>query len=115
MEFRTYKPQTHSSHANLRLYIQREVAKLKRKAEILPPKYHMMAKMKFDPNKGLGIHSQGRTNPVKAIRVPYKVGLGFKHQFKKNKNKKAGRKTAQYFVSELSKTCTTLPNESQLK
>lgn len=78
------------------MHTEKEVEKLKRKAEILSPKFHMMVKRKFDPNKGLGKHSQGRKNPVKAIRVPYKVGLVFKplikHQFKKDKKKKASRK-----------------------
>lgn len=72
------------------------MADLERKSEILPPKFHMMAKMKFDPNKGLGKFSQGRKNLIKAIRVSYKASLGFKslikHQFKKNKKKKVSRK-----------------------
>lgn len=78
----------------------------------------MMAKMKFDPNKGLGKHSQGRENLVKAIRVPYKEGLGFKpllkHQFKKNKKKRFGHKIALHFTSasKLSKTYNTLPTDS---
>lgn len=60
------------------IHIEKKEAKLKRNDEILPPKFNMMARMKFDPNKGLGKNSQGRENPVRAIRVPYKVGLGFK-------------------------------------
>lgn len=77
----------------------------------------MMAKMKFDPYKGLGKFSQGRKNPIKAIRVPHKAGLGFKplmkHQFKKNKKKKINHKAAQHFASssELLETCITLPTE----
>lgn len=85
------------------MYIEKEAAELKRKAEILTPKFNMMDRMKFDPNKRLGKHSQGRKNFVKAIRVPYNEGLGFKplikHQFKKNRKKKVGRKTTQHFVS----------------
>lgn len=61
------------------MHMEKEVVDLKRKAKILPPMFHMMAKMKFDPNKGLGKYSQGRKNPIKAVRVPYKVaGLGYK-------------------------------------
>lgn len=93
------------------------MAELKRKAKILPPKFNMMAKIKFDPNKGLGKHSQGRKNPIKAIRVPYKANLGFKpllkHQFKNKKKKKVGHKATQHLVSTsaLSKTCNTLPTK----
>lgn len=99
------------------VHTEQEVIELNRKAEILSPKFNMMDKMKFDPNKGLGKHSQGRKNPVKAIRVSYKAGLGFKplikHQFKKNKKKKVSHKTAPHFTSasELSKTYTTLPTK----
>lgn len=88
---------------------------MKRKAEILLPKFNMMARMKFDPYKGLSKHSQGRKDPVKAIKVPYKASLGFKpflkHQFKKNEKKKVGYKTTLHFVStfEISESCNTLP------
>lgn len=75
---------------------------MKKKVEILLPKFNMMAKMKFNPDKGLDKHSQGRKNPIKAIKVPYKAGLGFKpllkHQLKKNKKKKASYKTTLNFV-----------------
>lgn len=60
------------------VHTEREVADLKRMAEILLSKFHMMAKMKFNPNKGLGNFSQGRKNPIKAIKVLYKAGLRFK-------------------------------------
>lgn len=84
------------------MHTEKEAAELKRKAEILPPKFNMMAKMKFDPNKGLGKHSQGRKTPVKAIKVPYKAGLGFKplikHLFRRNMKKRADHKATQHFV-----------------
>lgn len=41
------------------VHIEKEVADWKRKAEILLPKFYMMAKMKFDSNKVLGKFSQG--------------------------------------------------------
>lgn len=91
---------------------------MKRNAEILPPKFNMMAQMKFDPDKGLGKHSQGRKNPIKAIRVSFKAGLGFKsllkHQFRKNKKRKVNYKAALRFVSasklsEPSNTLLTIP------
>ncbi len=98
-------PNTFTSYQFEVVHTEKEAAELKRKAEILPPKFNMMAKMKFDPNKGLGKHSQGRKNPIKAIRVPYKAGLGFKpllkHQFKKNKKKKAGHKIAHSILYQL--------------
>lgn len=96
------------------IHIEKEGIELKRKVEILPPKFNMMTKIKFNLNKGLGKHSQGRKNPIKAIRVPYKAGLGFKPllklQFKKNKKKKACHKTTLHFISasKLFKTCNTL-------
>lgn len=71
-------PNTFTSYQFEVVYIEKEVAELKRKAEILPLKFNMMDKMKFDLNKGLGKHSQGRKNPIKSIRVSYKVDLGFK-------------------------------------
>lgn len=92
---------------------------MKRKVEILPPKFNTMARMKFDPDKGVGKHSQGRKNLIKAIRVPYMAGLGFRpllrHQLKKNKKRKAGHKTALHFVSasELSNSSNTLPTIPQ--
>lgn len=73
--------------------------------------------MKFDPNKGLGKYSQGRKNPIKAIKVPYKGGLGFKpllkHQFKKNKKRKVSRKSALHFVlaSKLYESYNTQPTK----
>jgi len=92
-------------------------SELKRMAEILPPKFYKMAKMKFDLNKGLSKFSQGRKKSVKAIRVSYKACLGFKplikHQFKKNKKKKACHKVTHHFVPTIGipKICTTLPTE----
>lgn len=84
------------------VHLEKEATELKRKVEILPPKFNMIAKIKFHPNKGLGKHSQERKNPVKAIRVPSKAGLGskplIKYQLKKNKKMKVGLKTAQHFV-----------------
>lgn len=32
------------------VHIEKEAEELKRKAEILSPKFHIMARMKFDPN-----------------------------------------------------------------
>jgi len=59
--------------------------------------------MKFDPDKGLGKYSQGRRNPIKAVRVPHKVGLGFKtlikQQCKKNKKRRVNYKAALHFIS----------------
>lgn len=77
-----------------------------------------MVKMRFNPNKDLGKYSQGRKNPIKVIRVPYKADLGFKplikHLLKKNRKKKTAGKTVQHFVSasKLFKTYNTLPNNS---
>lgn len=74
------------------VHTEKEAIELKRKAEILPSKFNMMARMKFNSNKGLGKHFQGRKNPIKAIIVHYKAGLGFKpllkHRFKRNKRRK---------------------------
>lgn len=69
---------TYTSYQFKVVHIEKEATNLKRKAEVLPPKFPMMAKMTFNPNKGLGKYSQGRKNLVKAIKVPYKAGLGFK-------------------------------------
>lgn len=80
--------------------------------------------MKFNLDRGLGKFSQGRKDPIKAIRVPHKTGLGFKpslkHQIKWSRKKKwAGLKASRRSVS-ISKlptspprTCITLPNEPQ--
>lgn len=79
------------------VHTEEEATNMKRKAEILPPRFCMMAKMKFDPDKGLGKFSQDRKNPIKAIRVSHKAGLGFKplikHQFKRNKKKVSHKAT----------------------
>ena len=78
------------------------MAELKKKEEILPPKFNMMARMKFDLDKGLSKYSQGRRNPIKAVRVPHKVGLGFKallkQQCKKNKKRRVNYKAILRFV-----------------
>lgn len=50
-------PNTFTSYQFEVVHTEEEVAELKRKAEILLPKFNMMAKMKFDPNKGLGKYS----------------------------------------------------------
>lgn len=65
-------PNTFTSYQFEVVHTEEEVAKLKRKAEILPPKFKMMAKMRFNLNICLGKYSQGRKNPIKAIRVSYK-------------------------------------------
>lgn len=91
---------------------------MKRKAKILPPKFKMMARMKFDLDKGLGKYSQGRRNPIKAVRVLHKVGLGFKtllkQQCKKNKKMRVNYKVALRFIStsRLPKHNNTLPTIS---
>lgn len=110
-------PNTFSSYQFKVVHIKKEATELKRKVEILPPKFNMMVKMKLDLNKGLRKHSQRKKNPIKAIRVLYKTDLVFKplikHQFKKNNKKKADCKTTQHFVStsEPFKTCITLPTK----
>lgn len=96
-------PNTFTSYQFEIIHTKQEVAELEMKAEILPPKFNMIARMKFDPNKGLDKYSQGRRNPIKAVRVPQKAGLGFKallkHQFKKNKKRRVNFKAALRFVS----------------
>lgn len=36
------------------MHTEKEAAEMKRKVDIIPSKFYMIAKMKFDPNKGLG-------------------------------------------------------------
>lgn len=57
------------------IHIEKEATNLQGKAEALPPKFYMMAKMKFNLNRGLGKFSQGRKDLIKAIRLPHKAGL----------------------------------------
>lgn len=59
-----------------------DVEEYKKKSEILPPKFKMMAKMKFSPDKGLGKYLQGRREPVKVVRKHSWTGLGFKPELK---------------------------------
>lgn len=117
-------PKTYTSYQFEVIHTTKEATDLKRKAEALPPKFCMMAKMKFKPDRGLGKFSQGRKDPIKAIRVPHKTSLGFKpslkHQAKWSRKKKwAGLKASKRFIS-ISKlaasplrTYITVPNEPQ--
>lgn len=111
-------PNTFMSYQFEIIHTKQEAAELKRKAKTLPPKFNMMAWMKFDLNKSLGKHSQGRKKPIKAVKVLHKAGLGFKallkHQFKKNKKRKVNYKVSSLFVSAswLSKSSDTLPTLS---
>lgn len=59
----------------------------KKKVEVLPPKFKMMAKMKFNLDKGLGKYLQARREPVKAVRKHSQTGLGFKLELKHRGNK----------------------------
>lgn len=45
---------TYTSYQFKVVHIKKVSKNLKRKAKILPPKFYMMAKMKFNSDKGLG-------------------------------------------------------------
>lgn len=76
------EPITYTSYQFEMVCTKEEVEKQKKKSKILPPKFIMMAKMKFNLDKGLGKYLQGRKEPVKVVRKHSWIGLGFKPELK---------------------------------
>lgn len=55
----------------------KKVKKIREKKIRLAPKFRMMARMGFDPRKGLGKRQQGRKTPVKGISSTPRFGIGY--------------------------------------
>lgn len=58
---------TYTSYQFEMVCTKEEAQKQKKKSEILPLKFKMMAKMKYNPDKGLGKNLQGRKEPINTV------------------------------------------------